>query len=251
MQTKYGLIGYPLGYSFSKKYFTEKFKTENIENATYDEFPISDVSEFPTIIEQNPGLGGLNVTIPYKQQIMSYLHSINPTAEEIGAINTIKFIRSKTGTKLVGYNTDIYGFKQSLLPLLKPHHKKALILGTGGASKAIKYVLKNLNIDFISASIDELQENEIAYKDIDKKIIEQHLLIINATPLGTFPKVDQCPDIPYNLLTSKHILYDLVYNPQETKFMKSGKTKGATTTNGYKMLVLQAERSWSIWQGDI
>ncbi len=244
---KYGLIGYPLGYSFSKRYFTEKFQNENIEQAVYTEYPIADISEFPTVVALNPELNGLNVTIPYKQLVMKYLDSIDPTAQEVGAINTIKFIKNKTGIRLKGYNSDIYGFEQSLLPLLKPHHTQALILGTGGASKAIKFVLKKLNIQYISASIEELNENEIRYEDIDKHIVEQYPIIINATPLGTYPKVDNCPNIPYECITSEHILYDLVYNPEITKFISLGLQKGATTINGLKMLLLQAEKSWSIW----
>ncbi len=244
---KYGLIGYPLGYSFSKKYFTEKFAKENIENSVYDEYPIADISEFPTIVAQNPELNGLNVTIPYKQLVMKYLDDIDATALEVGAINTVKFIKNKTGIRLKGYNSDIYGFEQSLAPLLKPHHTKALILGTGGASKAIKFVLNKLNIQYISASIEELNENEIRYEDITEQTIAEYPIIINATPLGTYPKVENCPAIPYHAITSEHILYDLVYNPEITKFISLGMQKGATTINGLKMLLLQAEKSWSIW----
>ncbi|HEY4789291.1 MAG TPA: shikimate dehydrogenase, partial [Bacteroidales bacterium] len=191
---------------------------------------------------------GFNVTIPYKEKIIPFLDELNETAKAVGAVNTIKFIRNNnTKPRLVGYNTDIYGFETSLTPLLMPHHKKALILGTGGASKAIKYILKTKGISYISASIEDLKENEIRYEDIDKTMIEDRLLIINCTPLGTYPKVDTCPSIPYENITPNHVLYDLVYNPEETLFLRKGKAKGARTTNGLKMLHLQAEKAWEIW----
>ena len=244
---KYGLVGYPLSHSFSAKYFAEKFEKNKITDCSYENFSIEKIEMFPEIIMNTHSLCGLNVTIPYKEKVMTYLNELDITAREIGAVNTIKFIRSDNSLRLKGYNTDEYGFKTSLQPLLKKHHQKALILGTGGASKAIKYVLRTLGITYVSASIEELKENEIRYEAIDKKMIEEHLLIIHATPLGTYPKVDACPPIPYEHIGKHHVLYDLVYNPEVTKFLAQGKEKGAATINGLKMLHLQAERAWEIW----
>lgn len=243
----FGLIGYPLGHSFSKGFFAEKFKNENIKNCVYNNYPIESIQQFRQLIDENPDFAGLNVTIPYKEQVIPFLDAINPEAKEIGAVNTIKIQDTPSGKKLTGYNTDVYGFETSLQPMLQDYHKKALILGTGGASKAIKYILTKLGISFISASIEELQENEIRYSDITKELIGECLLIINATPLGTFPKVDTCPDIPYEFITSKHVLFDLVYNPEETLFLKKGKEQGANGKNGLQMLHLQAEKAWEIW----
>ena len=243
---KYGLIGYPLTHSFSKRFFTEKFENENIDS-TYDNFEIDSIQKFPEIVENNPELIGLNVTIPYKEQVIPFLDDLNDSAQEIGAVNTIKIIRSNSGIRLKGFNTDTFGFENSLKPLLKPYHKKALILGTGGASKALKYVLTKLGIEFISASIEELKENEIRYEEIDEKLMQERLLIINATPLGTYPKVETFPNIPYEFITNKHMLFDLVYNPEITQFMKRGQAKGASIKNGYEMLLGQALKSYEIW----
>lgn len=243
---KYGLIGFPLTHSFSKRYFTEKFETEKI-NSTYDNFEIDNISKFPEIIKNNPELVGLNVTIPYKEQVLPYLNELNDSAKEIGAVNTVKIKRTDSGNFLKGFNTDTYGFETSLTPLLKNHHKKALILGTGGASKALKYVLSKLGIEFISASIEELKANEIRYEDIDEKMMKERLLIINATPLGTYPKVDTFPNIPYEFITEKHLLFDLVYNPEVSVFLRNGQIKGAAIKNGYEMLLLQAIKSYEIW----
>jgi len=243
---KYGLTGFPLTHSFSKRYFTEKFETEKIDS-TYDNFEIDNISKFPEIIINNPELIGLNVTIPYKEQVISFLDELNDSAREIAAVNTVKIIRSGSGVMLKGFNTDTFGFETSLKPLLKEQHKKALILGTGGASKALKYVLKKLDIEFISASIEELKENEIRYEDIDEKMMNERLLIINATPLGTYPKTDTFPNIPYQFITKKHLLFDLVYNPEVTQFMTKGLKNGATVKNGYEMLLNQALKSYEIW----
>lgn len=243
---KYGLIGFPLTHSFSKRYFTEKFESESIDS-TYDNFEIDNISKFPEIIKNNPELIGLNVTIPYKEQVIPFLDDLNESAKEIGAVNTVKIIRNGSGVYLKGFNTDTFGFETSLKPLLKPHHKKALILGTGGASKALKYVLNNLGIDFVSASIEELKENEIRYEEIDKEMMKERLLIINATPLGTYPKVETYPNIPYLYLSEKHLLFDLVYNPEISAFLRKGIDMGATTKNGYEMLLLQAKKSYEIW----
>lgn len=243
---KYGILGYPLAHSFSKRFFTEKFEREKVD-ATYENFEIDNISKFPKIITENPNLIGLNVTIPYKEQVIPYLNELEDAAREVGAVNTIKISRTETEVYLKGFNTDTHGFENSLKPLLKPQHSKALILGTGGASKAVKYILSKLGIDFISASIEELKENEIRYEEIDSRIMTERLLIINATPLGTFPDVDTSPKIPYELITENHLLFDLVYNPETTKFMKMGLKKGATVKNGNEMLQLQALKSYKIW----
>lgn len=246
---RYGLIGFPLTHSFSKRYFTEKFETENIES-TYDNFEIDNIAKFPEIIKNNPDLIGLNVTIPYKEQVIPFLEDLNGSAEEIGAVNTVKIVRTGSKTYLKGFNTDTYGFETSLKPLLKQYHKKALILGTGGASKALKYVLNKLGIEHISASIEDLKENEISYEDIDEKMMKERLLIINATPLGTYPNVETYPNIPYLYINDKHLLFDLVYNPEITAFLRKGMNMGAATKNGYEMLLLQAKKSYEIWNED-
>ena len=243
---KYGLIGFPLTHSFSKRYFTEKFETEKIDS-TYDNFEIDNISKFPGIINNNPELIGMNVTIPYKEQVIPFLNELNDAAKEIGAVNTVKIKQTDSGIFLKGFNTDTYGFETSLKPLLKEHHKKALILGTGGASKALKYVLNKLGIEFISASIEELKENEIRYEDIDENMMKERLLIINATPLGTYPKTETFPNIPYEFITDKHLLFDLVYNPEVTVFLRNGLDKGAAIKNGYDMLLLQAIKAYEIW----
>jgi len=244
---RFGLIGYPLSHSFSAGYFANKFQKELINDAVYQNFSIESIEQFPGLLMAHNDFAGLNVTIPYKEKVIPFLDELNETASAVGAVNTIKFIRDKGQTWLEGHNTDVHGFETSLSPYLKNIHKKALILGTGGASKAIKYVLKKKGIAFISASIEDLKENEIRYEDITKTMIQEYLLIINCTPLGTFPKVDACPSIPYEYISENHVLYDLVYNPEETLFLKKGKEKGAETTNGLKMLHLQAEKAWAIW----
>jgi shikimate dehydrogenase len=244
----YGLIGYRLGYSFSKGFFTEKFGKENLAGHEYVNFELDSIDEFPEIFRKNDHIAGLNCTIPYKQQIMPYLDEIDGEAAKVGAINTVKIIRTEDGMKLKGFNTDIYGFENSLKPMLNEKHKKALILGTGGASKAIKYILDKLGLTYVSASIeDQLNEGEIRYEQIDEALLKEHLVVINATPLGTFPKVDTCPPIPYESLTADHVLFDLVYNPEETLFMKKGKEKGAAVKNGLEMLHGQAIKAWEIW----
>ncbi|MCG6188910.1 shikimate dehydrogenase family protein [Maribellus maritimus] len=243
---RYGLIGYPLTHSFSKRFFTEKFETEKI-NSTYENFEIDTIQKFPEIIKNNPEVIGLNVTIPYKEQVIPFLDDLNDSARKIGAVNTVKIIRSDSGVYLKGFNTDTFGFENSLKPLLKEYHKKALILGTGGASKALKYVLNHLGIEFISASIEELKENEIRYEEIDEQMMTERTIIINATPLGTYPKTETFPPIPYEFIGEKHLLFDLVYNPEITQFMNKGKARGATAKNGYEMLLGQALKSYEIW----
>ena len=244
---KYGLIGYPLKHSFSIGYFNEKFEAENID-AQYVNFEIPDIRDFMEEIEENPNLCGLNVTIPYKEQVIPYLDELDKDTAKIGAVNVIKIIRLPKGkVKLVGYNSDIVGFTQSIEPLLQPHHTKALILGTGGASKAVFHGLDNLGIKATFVSRTKKSDDILTYRELTPEIMQEHTVIVNTTPLGMYPKVDFCPDIPYDQLTPNHLLYDLLYNPNETLFMKKGKEKGAVVKNGLEMLLLQAFASWEIW----
>ncbi|WP_044399096.1 shikimate dehydrogenase [Lacinutrix sp. Hel_I_90] len=241
---RFGLIGKNISYSFSRNYFKNKFESAQIDDATYENFDIEDIEAFDIKLKQLPNIKGFNVTIPYKEAIIPYLDKLHKTAQAIGAVNTIKI--NKKG-QCVGYNTDYYGFKKALKPHLESHHKKALILGTGGASKAIAYVLKSLNIryDFVSRSAAE--GVHFTYDMLSVEDIKDHTIIINCTPLGTFPEIDRCPTIPYQGISNKHILFDLIYNPEQTKFLKYGHDKGAITINGHKMLAFQAEKAWRIW----
>lgn len=241
---KLGLLGKNISYSFSRAYFKEKFETENINHTTYDNFDIENIELFPTIIKNTKGLKGLNVTIPYKEKVIPYLDKINKKAKAIGAVNTIKI--TKKG-KLVGYNTDCYGFKKTLKPLIKSHHKNALILGTGGASKAIAYTLDEMGITYKYVSRKLSEGIGFSYDTLTEDDIKNHQIIINCTPLGTFPDIEDCPNIPYEGISKKHILFDLIYNPEETKFLKHGKENQATIINGLGMLEFQAEKAWSIW----
>lgn len=242
---KYGLIGYPLKHSFSRSYFNEKFQSENID-AEYVNFEIPSINEFPAVIEKNPDLQGLNVTIPYKEKVISYLDEIDKTAIPIGAVNVIKIIRQKGKTKLIGYNSDIIGFTRSIEPLLEAHHKKALVLGTGGAAKAIYHGLKNLGIEPVYVSRHK-GPDILTYEELTPEIMAEYTVVVNCTPVGMYPKVDECPNIPYDCLTPNHLLYDLLYNPDITLFMKKGTAKGATVKNGLEMLLLQAFAGWEIW----
>ena len=242
--TLFGLVGKNIGYSFSKNYFTEKFQNLGLKEYFYQNFDLETIDTLPEIIAKNPDLQGFNVTIPYKEKIIQYLDAIDDEAQKIGAVNVVKITNDR---KLIGYNTDFYGFSKSLESLLTKNHKKALILGNGGASKAIFYALEQLKIPYTIVSRTKNATN-ITYTEIDKKIILEHQIIINATPLGTFPNVDNCPDIPYNYLNNNHLCYDLIYNPSESLFLKLAKEKGALTKNGLEMLQLQAEKSWEIWQ---
>lgn len=241
---KLGLLGKDISYSFSRSYFKKKFEDENINNISYENFDIKNIDLFPSIIKDTKNLKGLNVTIPYKEQVIPYLDKINKKAKAIGAVNTIKI--TKKG-KLVGYNTDCYGFKNTLKPYIKPHHKKALILGTGGASKAIAYTFNELGITYQYVSRNLKDGVSFTYNTLTEKDISEHQIIVNCTPLGTFPNVEDCPNIPYAAITKKHILFDLIYNPEETRFLSLGKQNKATIINGLNMLRLQAEKSWSIW----
>lgn len=240
---RYGLVGYQLGYSFSKKFFTDKFSREGLHDFSYENFELKDISEFPSLIQDNPNLAGLNITIPYKEDVVQFLHEESDTVKECKACNCIKI----EDGKLIGYNTDVYGFTKAFSSKLKPSQKKALILGTGGASKAIKFSLEKLNIDYLLVSRTRSEKGVINYDDIDEKIIDEYRIIINTTPVGTFPDVDNSPVLPYQFLTAEHYLFDLVYNPEKTRFMQLGEEQGATIQNGFTMLELQAEESWRIW----
>ena len=241
---KFGLVGKNIDYSFSRSYFSEKFKNERLKH-TYENFDIDSIDKFPEIISSTKSLRGLNVTIPYKEAVIPYLSKLHKTAKKIGAVNTIKI--SKKG-KFKGYNTDYFGFKKSIEPHLKLHHKKALILGTGGASKAIAYALKKLNIQYKYVSRKETRNDTFTYDALTEEDIKAYQIIINCTPLGTYPNINKCPDIPYDAIDKTHLVFDLIYNPEETKFLTISKLKGATICNGSKMLELQAEKAWRIWQ---
>jgi Shikimate 5-dehydrogenase len=243
----YGLIGYPLGHSFSKKYFSEKFLKEGLEDCAYELFPISSINELSSIINSNPELKGLNVTIPYKEQVLEYVTKKTSAVKEIGAANTIKIYNKN----LIAYNTDIIGFENSFVKNLQSYQKKALVLGTGGSSKAVQYVLKKLNIDFLIVTrSEELKQGMINYSMIDENTIKKYPIIINCTPVGLYPKIDQCPRIPYQFISKKNYLFDLIYSPEKTLFLKKGEEKGAAIQNGYEMLIIQAEESWKIWNED-
>lgn len=241
--SRLGLLGKHIDYSFSKGYFKEKFESEHLA-FTYENFDLDNISLFPKLLRDNPDIFGLNVTIPYKEQIIPYLDKLDKKAKQIGAVNTIT-INAKG--QLKGYNTDCYGFKKSIKPYLKKHHKKALILGTGGASKAIAYALKKMNIktDYVSRS--SKPGVKFTYESLTKDDIKSYTIIINCSPVGTHPDVNHCPDIPYDGITNKHLLYDLIYNPEETKFLRLGKLQGAEIRNGLHMLEFQAEKAWRIW----
>ncbi|PUZ30465.1 shikimate dehydrogenase [Chitinophaga costaii] len=239
----YGLIGFPLGHSFSSGYFSDKFKRENIADSKYENFPLPDITGFPELVRSLPHLRGLNVTIPHKTAILPYLDALDDAAVEIGAVNCIRL----EGGRLIGYNTDAIGFRHSLETLLQPHHRHALVLGTGGASKAVKYTLRQLGITYRLVSRHPQGPEDLAYGQIDQAMLEQYTLLINTTPLGMYPAVDTAPALPYKYLTARHFLYDLVYNPAKTLFLHQGEAQGAVIKNGYEMLVLQAEAAWTIW----
>jgi shikimate dehydrogenase len=240
---EYGIIGYPLSHSFSKKYFTEKFITEGINDCSYAMFSIPDIATLKNIITDTPNLCGLNVTIPHKQSVFTFLDDTSKLYKGLQACNCIKIVNGK----LIGYNTDVIGFEQSLLPQLKSHHTSALILGNGGAAEAVKFVLQKLNISYKIVSRKLHDGAHLTYADLNEQIIKAHTLIINTTPLGTFPNVNECAAILYQYLTAEHFLFDLVYNPAKTLFLKKGEEQGAVIKNGYDMLVIQAEESWRIW----
>ncbi|MES2591864.1 MAG: shikimate dehydrogenase [Bacteroidota bacterium] len=252
----FGLIGYPLSHSFSKKYFSEKFDKENIANCEYNLFAIDTIAQFPQLIKDYPNLCGLNVTIPYKESVIPFLDELDETAKAVGAVNCIKIIKSDSQISnpksqiLVGYNTDVFGFRQSIKPFLEIQHERALILGTGGASKAVAHVLKEIGIDsyFVTRSKENKTfSNLFTYDELNDYVINAFKLIVNTTPLGMYPNVQEAPALPYESLQSDHLLYDLVYNPPETEFLKRGKAQGASVVNGLSMLHQQAEEAWRIW----
>lgn len=242
---KYGIIGYPLGHSFSPGFFNEKFRNEGID-AVYERYELSQIDLLPEIMASNPELCGLNVTIPYKQQIMQYLDELSEEAREIGAVNVVKVTHNGKNVHLKGFNSDVIGFSRSIEPLLEKHHKKALILGTGGAAQAIDYGLKQLGLETIKVSRYE-RPDTIQYDKITPDVIKEYKVIINCTPIGMYPNTEECPNLPYEAMDSQHLLYDLIYNPDTTLFMKKGMERGAVVKNGLEMLLLQAYASWEFW----
>ena len=251
----YGLIGYPLSHSFSQRYFSEKFAKEGYVGYSYENFPISDIRDLHNLLNQKPNLRGFNVTIPYKEQIIPFLDEMDTVAKEVGAVNTVQVIREEGKIYLKGYNTDVYGFSQSLEEWFEVSSLKfevssltALVLGAGGASKAVVYALSRLGFDVHLVSRKEGKGIYKTYDQLTKDDIATNSLIVNTTPLGMFPNIDECPAIPYQYLTEKHFLYDLVYNPEETLFMRKSREMGASVRNGKRMLHLQADKAWEIWK---
>lgn len=242
---KYGLIGYPLGHSFSMSFFNQKFEDEGID-AKYENFEIPSIDSLPEVLDSNPNLQGLNVTIPYKEKVISFLDSISPEARAIGAVNVIKVTHEGKSVKLKGYNSDVIGFTKSISPMLEKCHKKALILGTGGASKAINFGLKSLGLETVFVSRFE-RPGTIQNKDITPDIVHEYNVIVNCTPIGMYPHTEECPQLPYEAMDSHTILYDLIYNPDNTLFMQRGAEHGANVKNGLEMLLLQAFASWEFW----
>ncbi|MGL4805965.1 MAG: shikimate dehydrogenase family protein [Bacteroidales bacterium] len=243
---KYGLIGYPLSHSFSQRYFTDKFEKEQID-AVYDNYSLSDIDQIRSLLD-DVQIGGLNVTIPYKEQVIPYLDCLDETAKEVGAVNVIRFEDTLEGRKAVGCNSDVIGFRESIRKFIKPYHQKALVLGTGGASKAVVFALRQLGISYQYVSRKADHANGImSYDELSEKEMEDYLIIINTTPLGMYPQTETAPAIPYEYLTEKHLLFDLVYNPEVTRFLQYGKDAGATSINGLEMLYLQAEAAWIFW----
>lgn len=242
----FGLIGKTLKHSFSKDFFSKKFAAENISDARYENFELQSIDELKEIIRQRPEIKGLNVTIPYKEEVIQLLDEKNEIVEKTGACNCIKIENGR----LYGFNTDVIGFKRSLQPALEPGHKCALILGSGGASKAVEYALEELKIDHIIVSRNK-KFDQFGYEDLGKDVIEGHQLIINTTPLGMYPNTNQDPPIPYEYISSQHILYDLIYNPPKTQFLQKGEAQGAHIINGHEMLIIQAEESWKIWSSNV
>ncbi len=248
-EKKFGLIGFPLEHSFSKGYFTAKFSKESIDDCRYENFPMENLSGFRRFIDEEKNIIGLNVTIPHKIGVMEYLDKIDDNSRLIGSINTIKIIRGNK-LELIGYNTDVLGFMMALKPQLRPTHNKALILGNGGSSKAVRFVLKNLGIDFLIVTRNPKNPDEISYGQLNVNHIRFHKLIINTTPLGMWPEVTGFPEIDYDGISNEHLLFDLIYNPEMTIFLQKGKEKGAMISNGLSMLHQQAEASWKIWNGN-
>jgi shikimate dehydrogenase len=243
----FGLIGFPLSHSFSMQYFTEKFKREGITDCQYDNFAIEHISLLTELVLRKSGPDGLNVTIPYKEKVIALLDTLDDEASRIGAVNTIKITRLENRVLLKGYNTDVFGFRESISPYIKERFRNALILGTGGSSKAVAFVLENMGLEVIRVSRKPAGKNQISYSQLDETMILKSPIIVNASPVGMYPHINECPAIPYEFLTPEHVLFDLIYNPAESRFLSEGKRRGAQIVNGLQMLKLQAEKSWSIW----
>lgn len=239
----YGLIGYPLGHSFSKKYFTQKFEKDQLRDNVFELFPLKEIREFSKLIQTHPSLKGLAVTIPYKQSVIPFLQSVSDEAMQIGAVNCIKVLPGES----IGYNTDVIGFEKSFLPLLKSHNQKVLILGTGGSSRAVQFVLNKFKIPFLLVSRTPVATNTINYQSVDEELLQEYTVIINTSPVGMTPNEENMPGIPYEFIGSQHLLFDLIYQPAETKFLAEGRIRGAAIKNGWEMLILQAEENWKIW----
>ena len=239
---RFGLIGKNISYSFSKGYFTRKFSELGLDDHSYENFDLETIDELSSLIANNPDIKGVNVTIPYKEEVLPYLTAIDPKAAQIGAVNTIKLYNGQR----IGFNTDVYGFRKSIEPYLKPQHKKALILGTGGASKAVAFVFDELDIPFQFVSRNP-KNDQLNYSDLSPMIMKEHTILVNCTPLGTFPNVEDKPNVPYQFINNNHFLFDLIYNPEKTSFLAEGESRGATICNGLRMLELQAEKAWEIW----
>lgn len=242
----FGLIGYPLGHSFSKKYFTEKFENEGISDCQFELFPIEKIEALPKLLNENPNLEGFNVTIPYKEKVLTFLNELDITAEKIRAVNCVKISRRDNKLSLKGFNTDAYGFEMAVKPLLNENHKKALLLGTGGASKAVKFILERLGLECVYVSRTK-KDGIIGYSDVNNEVLNAYQVIVNCSPIGMAPNTELAPNIPYAFINKEHVLYDLVYNPLDTKFLKLGKAQGAVIENGLSMLHGQAEKAWEIW----
>lgn len=242
----FGLIGYPLSHSFSKKYFDNKILEEQLKNVEFQNFEMPNIANIELMLQQNPALQGFAVTIPYKQQIIPFLHWMSDDVKQMTACNCVKI---KNG-KLYGFNTDIIGFEKSFVQLLQPHHQKALVLGTGGAAQAVLFTLEKLGIAALSVSRNKI-ENGITYQDLNEAVFQEYTVVINTTPLGTYPNTNECPLLPYYFMNQQHYLFDLVYNPPQTQFLLHGIQQGATTKNGYDMLTIQAEENWKIWNDNI
>ncbi len=246
----YGIIGNPLSHSHSEEYFNEKFRNEDIANTEYREFEIKDIEELPELISKNPYLKGLNVTSPYKESVLNYLDNLDHTAKFIGAVNTILIEHKSDSPHLTGFNTDVYGFEIALKPFLRKEHFRALIIGSGGSSKAVEFVFKKYGISYEIVTRRPIKNNHMIYWAVNKSVIQEHLILVNTTPLGMHPGIQDFPALPYQHLTPNHVLFDMIYNPSKTRFLEFGENAGATIINGQHMFEMQAEKSWTIWHGD-
>lgn len=247
MPATYALLGYPLTHSFSKGYFTQKFQKLGLADHFYNQVELKEIDNVRQVMEEQKDLAGFNVTIPHKINIIPYLDELSPEARSIGAVNTVKITRLNNSSKWMGYNTDVFGFEMSIKPFLESHHQKALILGTGGASKAVSFVMKKLGIEYLWVTRQPTRSNEIGYHQLNQFLFQQYLFVVNTTPLGMYPSIHEMPPIPYQWLTPKHLVMDLIYNPEQTLFLEKANMRGAKTLNGLSMLHLQAEKAWQIW----